>query len=163
LCEKGLLVLIRPSVWKFAAEYQLHADCAKLYTYYPPQCKEVITYAHHDVFRYCGLGKSGAQIWIALRENGASSVSELVRITGRHRTTIARRLKQMSRIVDQITGEIVSMVEFDGITWHAIDVNLDEVAWILGTAGMGRKQREKHRKQQIEYKDYLDSIKQKGV
>lgn len=55
-----------------------------------------------------------------------------------------RALERMTNIVDFRTGEIINMVEKEGSLWHAREVDLDYIALLVGTAGIRRKQIEKH-------------------
>ena len=98
----------------------------------------------HDAFRYGGgLNKSAAEVyWTLLHE--PMPAKEIIIRTGRSRRTVFRALERMTNIVDFRTGEIISMVEKDRSLWHAREVNLDYVALLVGTAGIRRKQIEKH-------------------
>jgi hypothetical protein len=102
--------------------------------------------ASHDVFRTRGgLGKVGLRLWQALTEHGAQTVDELTDRTGTPRRTVKRSLSLMARIVDTVTGEVAAVVNFDGEKWRALPaVDFDAVARILGTAGRGQRQRERH-------------------
>jgi len=51
----------------------------------------------------------------------------------------------MARIVDAVTGEEVSLVVSEGKKWRAVlGVDLDHVARLLGTAGKGKREQERH-------------------
>jgi hypothetical protein len=102
--------------------------------------------ASHDVFRTRGgLGKVGLRLWQALTEHGAQTVDELTDRTGTPRRTVKRSLSLMARIVDTVTGEVAAVVECHGEKWRALPaVDFDAVARILGTAGRGQRQRERH-------------------
>jgi len=73
--------------------------------------------------------------------------AELAVQTGRHKRTVVRALKRMSKLVDSTTGEVISMVENQGDTWHALAVDLDFIAALVGTAGAGNQQIEKHQRE----------------
>ena len=70
---------------------------------------------------------------------------ELETCTGRCRRTVFYALERMSHIVDTLTGEVIYMVKKVDTKWTAFEVDLDLVAQIIGTAGKGRLQREKHK------------------
>jgi DNA-binding transcriptional regulator GbsR (MarR family) len=90
----------------------------------------------HDAFRWGGLGKTGADIYFALKARDQASVAELAEATGRARATVCRKLKLM---------ESLCMVEhLEKGEWRAIDVELDSVAKALGTAGQSERQHERH-------------------
>ena len=97
----------------------------------------------HDAFRYQGLGRTAGVVWLELQECPLS-VDDLVNKTGRHNSTILRALQRMSKIVDTTTGERIKMAEeLDG-KWYPIEVNLDQIAGIIGTAGIAKRQHQKH-------------------
>ena len=97
-----------------------------------------------DVFRRGGLGKTGQQVYELLAERGRLSVCELATLTGRHRTTVKRRL---------VTMEDVGLVScFDSGEWVlSSGVDLGDVARVLGMAGVGVRQRERHARQRALY------------
>ena len=83
-------------------------------------------------------------------------MSELALITGRHRTTIRRKLETMFRM---------GMVEplGDGF-WRALaDVDLDAVAEELGTAGLGAAQREKHERERVSHRRAVEAHAGRGT
>jgi len=101
----------------------------------------------HDSFRWAGLGKTCSQVWDAL-EAGAFTDQELAQITGRHVKTIRRALKRMSspdNLTDLRTGEVLALVERQGEKWERLPVDLDHVANVMCVAGIGEKQRAKHK------------------
>ena len=75
------------------------------------------------------------------------SVNELIKSSGSSRRTVYRALKRLSRIVDLSTGEIIEMVIKIEKKWYVNEVDLDQIAFLLGTAGKGRKQMDKHREE----------------
>lgn len=144
LREDGLLELAKKAVADCANVYQLK-NCAKWYTSSHVVDEDVYQFAHHDAFRYGGgLGKSAAEIFAAL-QSGPLTVKELADITGRHRTTIKRALERMTGITDIVTGEIINMVELDDGKWNALKVDLDHIAQVIGTSGIGKRQKRRHR------------------
>lgn len=132
-----------------ASIYQIGLHLDKLTHSLPPTCEEVCKFVHsHDIFRQAGLGKRAAQVWQVL-QNGAATVDELARATGTHTRTIKRALARMVSIVDSHTGETLPMVasDDDGETWYALPADLDKLALVIGTAGIGRCQKEQHAKE----------------
>lgn len=146
--EMGFIEKVKSSTSNLASIYKI----VQTFTYPQSNGVRVCTTLHnHDVFRYQGLGKSGCEIWQAFQD-GPKSVKELEDATGRHRTTIKRKLEKMSNIIDIRTGEIVSMIVFDGEKYQAKkDVDFDYIAELLGTKGMGEKQKEQHLREREEY------------
>ncbi len=98
----------------------------------------------HDVFRWGGLNKSAAEVWQELLKEPRTE-EELASLTGRHISTIKRVLEKMANITDPATGELHPMVRFVGGKWHALPVDLDEIARYVGTAGKGVEQKEQHK------------------
>jgi len=87
--------------------------------------------SNHDAFRRGGLGKSGLQIWEALQE-GPKSITELIERTGKCRRTIKRKIERMQNIIDMRTGEIISLLEFDGERYSPMK-NIDPASAWRGT------------------------------
>lgn len=142
LCKAGLLRLDKPAVGTLANTYRLCCTDIPL----PKDCEEVVqgcNIAAHDAFRALGLGKSAADVFKALQA-GPLTVGELEQQTGRHRSTIWRVIRKMARIIDPITGEIIPMVEQIGDQWVNLDVDLDYIAGLLGTAGKLEKEKALH-------------------
>jgi hypothetical protein len=51
----------------------------------------------------------------------------------------------MTNLADPLTGEYLPMVASDdGETYHALSVDLDRIAQVVGTAGAGERQRKEH-------------------
>ena len=95
-----------------------------------------LTQLGHDAFRWSGLGKTGADIFFALKALDQASVAELAEATGRAKPTVYRKLKLMEGLL---------MAEHLGQgQWRALEVDLDSVAEVLGTAGQGERQHERH-------------------
>ena len=111
-------------------------------------------FPEHDVFCYRGFGKSGKEICDQLID-GPKTVKQLIQLTGRHSTTIKKRLLQMSRIIDQRTGELHSLVYEEDDCWLVdLGVNLDLIAQILGLNGQRRKREWRYQKETKEYQSY---------
>ena len=117
--------------------------------------KECNTLHTHDVFRFRGLGKSALEVWEVLGD-GDATVKEISKITGRHPSTVGRVLKEIAGIEDIQTGELIRMVVKRDQKWHRLEVDLERVAEIIGIAGIGQQQREKHRKERERYRRILD-------
>ncbi len=91
---------------------------------------------NHDVFRWSGLGKTGADIYNALLELREATPQEIIQRTKRGRATIYKKLDRMEKL---------NMAERIGRgKWQALEVNLDIVAKMLGTSGQGEWQQQKH-------------------
>lgn len=91
----------------------------------------------HDAFRWSGLNKSGAEVLGALQRMDEGDVNELVAATGRHRTTVKRKLRLMLSL-----GLVVALG--DGY-WAAVDdPDLDQAARDLNVAGKGAEERRRH-------------------
>lgn len=94
-----------------------------------------------------GFGTIGSQLWKKLKSKPMSA-KDLARATGHDLRTVRKYLIKMESLTDQITGEILYMVELrttsEGEKWHVLDVNLDAVAVAIGTSGKGSKQMQKH-------------------
>ncbi|MEN6623351.1 MAG: bifunctional DNA primase/polymerase, partial [Smithella sp.] len=152
LLKKGMISVIIPGMANQATVYSI------MHEYTLPQSqtvRECVLMQNHDAFRRSGLGKSSFLIWKALQE-GPSSIADLVVITGRVYTTVKRNLERMSKVIDFKTGEVISMVGFDGVKYEAkADVDLDRIAELLGTKGSGEKQKELHRKQRLVHNKLL--------
>ena len=104
----------------------------------------LIDIVSHDAFRFGGgLNKSGAIVYWHLCIEPMNA-KRLITKTGMSRRTVFRALMRMSKIVDTTTGEIIQMVTKVGKNWHAEQVDLSDVAFIVGTSGKGKAQRKKH-------------------
>ena len=117
-----------------------------------------LTLISHDAFRFGGgLNKSAGEIyWQLMKE--PMSVKELVAVTGRSKTTVYRVLKAMSTIANNRTGEVLAMVFNQDGVWQAnLDISLDQVALIIGTAGIGKRKREYYRNEQKEHRKALNA------
>ena len=100
-----------------------------------------MVHAHHDLFRWSALGKTGHQVWEFVRahEHGAT-VKDIAAGTGRARSTVRRRLKKMAAV-----GMVVPTTKR---RWRLVrGVNLDLLADVLGTKGLGARQRERHKRE----------------
>ncbi len=158
--DLGFIEKVKSSTCNLASIYSL----VQSYTYSHIITLRVCKGLHnHDVFRFHGLGKSGCEVWKALQD-GPKTIKELISETGRHRTTIKRKLEKMSNIIDIRTGEIVSMVSIYGKNFQAKeDVDLDYIAELLGTKGMGERQKERHIREREEHNRIITRKNQEVV
>lgn len=165
-----LLVLVQNATPSYPARFALldvvNDDAQDVASRYNPSTKPVgdcITMLHsHDAFRWAGLNKSGAEVLIALAkaEEGTATVRELAEATGRDRTTIYRKMRG-----DPKRGVIgmfqLGLVEPVGRgVWRLVPefdtVMLDQAAADLNTAGVGRRQRERHRQERYSNRRKLE-------
>ena len=137
LVDAGLLRSVTQATYTLAARYALASPKCGLNAtlpHVPPM--GALLEVHHDAFRGRKLGKSGQQVWDALRERGRLSVHELVEITGRCGRTIRRKLARLAEL---------GQVELMGREWALTpDAELDVIAEALGTAGRGELQHERN-------------------
>lgn len=61
----------------------------------------------------------------------------------------------MAGIKDIQTGELIRMIEKRDRKLHRLEVDLDRVAQILGVAGMGERERGKHKKERERFHKIL--------
>jgi hypothetical protein len=115
----------------------------------------------HDAFHFGGgLNKSAAEIYWCLKQEPMTAI-QLIEKTGRGRSTVFRALNRMASIVDTRTGELIPMVKSADGLWSAdTSVDLNRVALILGTAGIGKRKREQYKHEQIEHKNELRAGRQ---
>ena len=126
-------------------------------------CEEVVTLCNgeKDAFRLSkrldrdnermSFGQIGRQLWEALQA-GPMTAEDLATSTGRDPRTVNKYLSRMANLKNQMTGELLPLVELaptaEGEKWHALaEVDFDAVAVAVGTAGKGRDQRLKHAKE----------------
>jgi DNA-binding MarR family transcriptional regulator len=112
-----------------------------------------------DAFRFMGLGRSAAAVWECLREHGPRSPKELAQRTGRSVETVRRVLKRMARLVNLATNQPIPMVMREGKLWRALDVDLDEVAMVVGTDGDGEKQRTRHQMERADHRYWIEWLR----
>jgi hypothetical protein len=110
----------------------------------------------HDAFRYGGgLNKSAGEVYWWLTQ-APMTASELIQTTGRSRTTIFRCLQRLARVIDGSTGEVVSLVASKNGVWNLVTgIDLDLIALLIGTAGIGKRKRAQYRKEQLQHKNDL--------
>ena len=112
----------------------------------------------HDAFRFGGgLNKSSAEVYWWLLQ-GSMSVDQLITKTGRSKRTIYRVLSRMAGLVDKWSGELVPMVESKNGFWYAnLDVDLDRISLIIGTAGIGKWKERQYKLEQIKHRRELQA------
>lgn len=125
------------TIWRLLIPPDLDSTLCKLrhsINYTVMECQSMHA---HDAFRWQALGKTGGEVWAALQSAPLLKVAKLAKMTGRHETTVRRKLKLMFKL-----GMAEPMG--DGL-WRAVPgVDLDQVAEELGTSGTGERQRAKH-------------------
>ena len=121
-----------------------------------------ISIISHDTFRHgAGLNKSAGEIYYMLMQD-PMRVKEIVECTGRGKSTVYRALKNMSSIIDSRTGEVIKMVHNQDGVWSANpDINLDQIALIKGSAGIGKRKAAQYRQEQREHRTFLRMNKKK--
>jgi len=144
LVEAKFLTLITPATPSFPNVWQLRSPpgrdadsvCKSTHSINNTvtECELLHT---HDVFRWRALGKTGADVWFALQSVRAAKILELARVTGRHRTTVKRKLNLMLNL---------GMAEplGDGYWCAVLGADLDQAAEKSGTSGIGERQRAGH-------------------
>lgn len=150
--DPGLLTTVKAATFTHANRYQLllptslSSECAKLGQSLTNNMCETGLLSHmftgHNAFRWGALNKTGAQLAWLLYQRGEVSTQELEAETGRHRTTVKRKLTTMMRagLADPL-GEGVWRWAPRGDPMAA----LDEAAEILGTDNALDRQKARHR------------------
>lgn len=156
LIADGLLLRVRAATADLANVYRLNVQEQSGTLPHQEDVRKCPKLFQHDAFRHGGgLGKSALEVYEKLW-NQPATAEELAALTGRHAKTVDRVLKKMSEeLIDVATGEIISMVECDGELWHALEVDLDRVAEIVGTAGKLEAQRLKHNQERQRHRQGL--------
>ncbi len=117
----------------------------------PPPVGECMKLENHDSFRWGALNKSGYEIYFNLSQK-PMTVNELVEVTGRCKRTIEIKLKKMNRTINPLTREVFSMVEKVDNVWHLCDdIDLNEIAKILGSFSALAWQKLQHQKDRESY------------
>jgi len=155
LIGEGLLVLDAKATADYASIYRLKIDGQTFTLPHNDVSRECKSLFNHDVFRYRGLGKGAAEVWTLL-QIAPATIDDLVKKTGRHKRTVKRTLSRMVSLVDTVTGELMPMVKNDGDEWFACDVDLNSISKIVGTFGVGKRQKEKHKQEQYVHRLQLE-------
>jgi uncharacterized membrane protein len=62
----------------------------------------------------------------------------------------------LARVIDGSTGEVVSLVASKNGVWNLVTgIDLDLIALLIGTAGIGKRKRAQYRKEQLQHKNDL--------
>jgi hypothetical protein len=116
----------------------------------------------HDAFRYGGLNSSAGEVYWRLLLDGPLTAREISDRTGVSRPSVFRGLARMSRLVDEATGEMFNLVKKDGKQWRAFpDIDLEQVARIVGTAGKRERQKKQHEEERRKWRKYLGAIRER--
>jgi hypothetical protein len=143
LCSSGFIALQSAAIGTCASIFRLNLVLDNVeHSPSTPSVRECATLPpSHDAFRYGGLGKSAEHIFQTLQEM-PRTMDETAERTGRSRRTVKRWLERMRNFVDPLTGEYLPMVTCDDSNrWHALPVDLDQVARVVGTSHRGERQR----------------------
>ena len=120
--------------------------------------KDYLQIVSHDVFRYGGgLNKSAAEVYWCLKQEPMLA-KEIVQRTGISKSTVFRVLGKMSKVIDSRTGEVLSMVQSKNGIWEVSpDMDLNKIALLVGTAGIGKRKREQYKREQKQHRNELKS------
>lgn len=145
----GLIELTKPFTYLFSNRYALTASEEKgnnlnhsTYTtcvgvgQSVPFSESVL----HDAFRRKALGRASGEVLNAL--TGPVSAIEIAKTTGRHVKTVRLSLKRLRAF---------GFVQKTGKLWNKTEKppDLNEIAQLLGTAGAGARQKQRHRKERL--------------
>lgn len=109
----------------------------------------------HDVFRFYGLGKTGAAVWETLTAHSPMTARDISAQTGRSLRVVNRALERMFQ--QQMVGMDLTGA---GETWYALEnVNLEDAARALGTLGRAADQRAEHERQRADYRHKYNTSK----
>jgi DNA-binding Lrp family transcriptional regulator len=86
-----------------------------------------------------GLGAGACQVYDYLRGGCGATRAQIVKDTGRSKATIKRALRSMKK-----WGMVARQALAGRAVWFAVDVDLQEIARKMGTAGAGDRQRKRH-------------------
>lgn len=105
--------------------------------------------AGHDLFRWTGLNKSGAEVLsVFLRTRGPVGVTQIVGETGCSRRTIYRRLRDL--------GSLGVVTQAGRGRWMLVEApDLDGLARRVGTCGIAARQREQHERERERWREAL--------
>ena len=118
----------------------------------------------HDAFRYGGgLNKSAAEVYWCLNQEPMSA-KEIIQRTGISKSTVFRVLGKMSKVIDSRTGEVFSIVQCNHGIWEvAPEVDLNRIALLVGTAGIGKRKRQQYKREQEQHRKELNSGRKQGI
>lgn len=144
LAELGLLELVQPATFLYANRYRLSekTNIAPLTHICLEGVRSTSSFLLPDAFRRRGLGHAGFEVLRAL-EVEALKAKEIAQRTGRHVHTVRKTLTRLSRfgcaqkVAGRWSGKPLS------------EINLEELARIVGTAGVRKEQKERHRGERL--------------
>jgi len=108
-----------------------------------------------DVFRWSGLGKTGADIYRTLLENGESDIKTLTEKSKVAQRTIYNKLNDLERaglVTIRKQGRQTLLKANPG-------ADLEKAAEIIGTAGTLKNQINRHERERKAYQNYINKIK----
>ncbi len=139
LAKAGLIELSDRATPELAHRWSLVGGVSKVVTPSHEKvtdCQLLILTLGHDLFRWSGLNKTGAEIYAKLEELGDATPTELAEATGRGIATVKRKLARMAayQVAKSVNGR-----------WRLCDdANLDEIAHVAGVTGLSDRQRQRH-------------------
>jgi hypothetical protein len=144
LAASGLLELVQSATFSYANRYRLpeKTNIAPLPHIGLEGVGSSSSFLLPDAFRRGGLGHSAFEVIKAL-ESGQLKAKEIAQRTGRHVQTVRKALLRLGRF---------GCVEEVGGRWRGrplSEINLEELARIVGTAGARKKQKERHRGERL--------------
>ncbi len=147
LAESGLLELVQSANFSYANRYRLaeKTNMAPLPHIGLEGVGSTSSFSLPDAFRRRGLGHAAFEVLRAL-ESGPLKAREVAQRTGRHIQTVRKALARLGRFgcahkfCGRWKGKPIS------------EINLEELARIVGTVGARKKQKEKHRGERIRRK-----------
>ena len=144
LAEAGFLELIQPASFSYANRYRFpeKTKLAPLPHIGFEGVGQVSSFLLPDAFRQGGLGRSALEVLRGL-ESGSLKAKELAQRTGRHVQTVRKALLRLRRFgcAEKVCGR-----------WNGkplSEINLEELARIVGTSGARKKQKERHRGERL--------------
>jgi DNA-binding MarR family transcriptional regulator len=144
LAASGLLELVQSATFSYANRYRLSekTNIAPLLHIGLEGVGSTSSFLLPHAFRRRGLGHAVFEVMRAL-ESGPLKAKEIAQRTGRHVQTVRKALLRMSRFgyagkfQGRWTGKPLN------------EINLEELAKIVGTAGARKKQKERHRGERL--------------
>ena len=107
--------------------------------------------------RHSKLGRRAGQVYeLLLTYSDGLTENELVELTGAHLKTVRSALKRLVHVKDYRTGEVITMVHFDGEVWTGELVDLEQIAAIYETYGARGKQQAQYERERREHRKSLE-------
>ena len=123
----------RPAIYRLVPRVCLMTSCPHLLSGSGP----AMHHDENDVFRRKGLGPNARRIWLNLKRNPQSTVTQISLALGIDRTTARRNLNELQRYG-------LAIQQGTPAKWSHLDRDLNLVARELGTAGSLERQRTQH-------------------